>query len=35
MVHHTDGVVKRVQQSLFNLRRLKKLGLAPKTITNL
>jgi gmma-aminobutyric acid receptor subunit gamma len=29
---HTDSVVKKVQQRLFNLRRLKKLGLAPKTL---
>jgi hypothetical protein len=28
---HTDGVVKKAQQSLFNLRRLKKFGLSPKT----
>jgi hypothetical protein len=27
-------VVKKVQQSLFNLRRLKKFGLSPKTMTN-
>ena len=31
---HTDSVVKKAQQRLFNLRRLKKLGLAPKTLTN-
>ena len=31
---HTDSVVKKVQQHLFNLRRLKKLNLAPKTLTN-
>jgi hypothetical protein len=31
---HTDSVVKKAQQSLFNLRRLKKFGLAPKTLTN-
>ena len=30
---HTDSVVK-AQQLLFNLRRLKKFGLAPKTLTN-
>ena len=30
---HADSVVK-VQQSLFNLRRLKKFGLSPKTLTN-
>ena len=27
-------VVKKVQQRLFNLRRLKKFGLSPKTLTN-
>jgi hypothetical protein len=27
-------VVKKAQQGLFNLRRLKKSGLAPKTLTN-
>ena len=31
---HTDSVVKKVQQRLFNLRRLKKFVLAPKTLTN-
>ena len=31
---HTDSVVKKVQQCLFNLRRLKKFVLAPKTLTN-
>ena len=31
---HTDGVVKEAKQSLFNLRRLKKFGLSPKTLTN-
>ena len=31
---HTDSVVKKAQQRLFNLRRLKKDGLAPKTLTN-
>jgi hypothetical protein len=31
---HTDSVVKKAQQRLFNLRRLKKCGLTPKTITN-
>ena len=31
---HTDSVVKKVQQHLFNLRRLKKFGLSPKTLTN-
>uniref|UniRef100_A0A4W5KI64 Alkylated DNA repair protein AlkB homologue 8 N-terminal domain-containing protein n=1 Tax=Hucho hucho TaxID=62062 RepID=A0A4W5KI64_9TELE len=30
----TDSEVKKVQQRLFNLRRLKKFGLAPKTLTN-
>ena len=33
-VHHTDSVVKKAQQRLFNLRRLKKLVLSPKTLTN-
>jgi hypothetical protein len=28
---HTDSVVKKAQQCLFNLRRLKKFGLSPKT----
>ena len=27
-------MVKKAQQSLFNLRRLKKFGLSPKTLTN-
>jgi hypothetical protein len=31
---HTDGVVKKAQQRLFNLRRLMKYGLSPKTLTN-
>ena len=31
---NTDSVVKKVQQSLFNLRRLKKCGLSPKILTN-
>jgi hypothetical protein len=31
---HTDSVVKKAQQRLFNLRRLKKCGLSPKTLTN-
>ncbi|XP_071006114.1 uncharacterized protein [Oncorhynchus clarkii lewisi] len=31
---HTDSVVKKAQQCLFNFRRLKKFGLAPKTLTN-
>ena len=34
MVHPHRNVVKKVQQRLFNLRRLKKFGLAPKTLTN-
>ncbi|XP_064881518.1 uncharacterized protein LOC135574311 [Oncorhynchus nerka] len=29
-----DSVVKKAQQRLFNLRRLKKFGLSPKTLTN-
>ena len=29
---HTDSVVKAAQQRLFNLRRLKKFGLSPKTL---
>ena len=32
---HTNNVVKKAQQRLFNLRRLKKCGLAPKTLTNI
>ena len=28
---HTDSVVKKAEQRLFNLRRLKKFGLSPKT----
>ncbi|XP_064849550.1 uncharacterized protein LOC135559287 [Oncorhynchus masou masou] len=32
---HTDSVVRMAQQPLFNLRRLKKFGLAPKTLRNL
>ena len=32
---HTDSVVKKEQQSLFNIRSLKKFVLAPKTLTNL
>jgi hypothetical protein len=32
---HADSVVKKAQQRLFNLSRLKKFGLAPKTLTNL
>ena len=31
---HTDSVVKKVHLHLFNLRRLKKFGLSPKTLTN-
>jgi hypothetical protein len=31
---HTDSVVKKAQQRLFNLRRLKKFNLAPKTLTH-
>ena len=31
---HTDSVVKKVQQRLFNLRRLKNCGLSPRTLTN-
>jgi hypothetical protein len=31
---HTDSVVKKVQQRLFNIRRLKNFGLSPKTLTN-
>jgi hypothetical protein len=31
---HTDIVVKKAQQRLFNLRMLKKFGLSPKTLTN-
>ena len=31
---HTDSVVKKVQQSPFNLRRLKKCGLSPKSLTS-
>ena len=29
---HTDSVVKKAQQRLFNLRRLKKFGLSPKAL---
>jgi hypothetical protein len=32
---HTDSVVKKVQQGLFNLRRLMKFFLSPRTIVNL
>jgi hypothetical protein len=32
---HTDSVVKKEQQHLFNLRRLKKCGLAPQTLINI
>ena len=31
---HTDSTVKKAQQHLFNLRRLKKFGLSSKTLTN-
>ena len=31
---HTDSMVKKVQERLFNLRRLKKLALSPKTLPN-
>jgi hypothetical protein len=31
---HTDSVVTKVEQRLFNLRRLKKCGSSPKTLTN-
>ncbi|CDQ83269.1 unnamed protein product [Oncorhynchus mykiss] len=31
---HTDSIVKKAQQRLFNLRRLKKFGLSPKAPTN-
>ena len=31
---HTDTVVKKAQLCLFNLRKLKKFGLSPKTLTN-
>ena len=31
---HTDSVVKKAQQCLFNLRRLKIFGLSPKSLTN-
>ena len=31
---HTDSEVKKAQQRLFKLRRLKKFGLAPETLTN-
>jgi hypothetical protein len=29
---HTDSMVKKAQKRLFNLRRLKKFGLSPKTL---
>ena len=32
---HTDSVVKKAQKRIFNLRRLKKFVLAPKSLTNL
>jgi hypothetical protein len=31
---HTDTVVKKVQQRLYNLRQLNKSDMAPKTLTN-
>jgi hypothetical protein len=31
---HTDSMVKKAQQRLFNLRRLKKFDLSPKALTN-
>jgi hypothetical protein len=31
---HADSVVKKTQQRLFNLRRLKKFGLDPNTLRN-
>ena len=31
---HTASVVKKAQQNLYNLRRLKKFDLSPKTLTN-
>uniref|UniRef100_A0A8C8I2H8 Metalloproteinase inhibitor 2 n=1 Tax=Oncorhynchus tshawytscha TaxID=74940 RepID=A0A8C8I2H8_ONCTS len=31
---HTDSIVRKAQQRLFNLRRLKKFGLSPKALTN-
>ena len=31
---HTNSVVKKAQQRLFNLRRLNKCGFSPKTLTN-
>ena len=34
MATHTDSVVKKAQQRLFNHRRLKKFGLSHKTLTN-
>ena len=30
---HTDSVVKKAEQCLFNLRRLNKFGLSPKSLT--
>ena len=29
---HKDSIVKKAQQRLFNLRRLKKFGLSPKAL---
>jgi hypothetical protein len=31
---HTDSLMKKAQQHLFNLKRLKKFGLSPKTLRN-
>ena len=31
---HTDSVVKKAQQCLFNLKRLKRFGPSPKTLTD-
>ena len=31
---HTDSVLKKAQERLFNLRRQKKFGLSPKALTN-
>jgi hypothetical protein len=31
-ITHTDSVVEKAQQRLFNLRRLKEFGLSPKTL---
>ena len=32
---HTESIVKKAQQRLLNLRRLKKFGLSPKALTNI